>query len=204
MTISPREKTRPLDWKRLSLITGLILLTFSSLCLRLSYNMHTQIDTPIQRDAEEYVTYAFNLVEHHVFSRDKTSLSPKPDAYRTPGYPIFLALVIHLFGKKYFYQNTILIQALLGSFLVLLTYLLARFMLPVWAAIIPAILVSVSPHLISLGNYILSETLFSFLLLLSLCLFFFSRRRGNPWLSAITGRPSDLPIWLRPQFFSFP
>ena len=50
-------------------------------------------------DAPGYYQLAINLFQHGVFS--SSSAAPfHPDAFRTPGYPLFLALIFFLAGSS--------------------------------------------------------------------------------------------------------
>lgn len=192
------------NWRRSLVLLWVMSLTLAALYLRLAYITHTHIDRPIRADAAEYIKYAMNLNKHGVFSRDTSSVSPRPDAYRTPGYPIILALIIQIFGEKYFYQHILIIQVILGALLVPLTYLLARFFLPIWASSLAAFLVCFSPHLVSIGSYILTESSFAFWLLLSLFLFFSAHHLDSLWLYILAGIGFGIAYLITPTVFFIP
>ncbi len=137
--------------------------------MRLAYNANTLIDQPIRADAAYNLVYANNLLEDHTFSKDM-SPNPVPDSYWAPGYPLFLAAVIkcsELLSVDT-YKLILLCQVLLGVGTVFICYLLARLFLPGLWALLPPALVAISPHLVSTASYVLTETLFGFLLILSM------------------------------------
>jgi hypothetical protein len=50
-------------------------------------------------DAPGYLQLAMNLLDHGVFSAC-TGVPYLPEAFRTPGYPVFLALILQVFGSS--------------------------------------------------------------------------------------------------------
>lgn len=150
----------------------LALIIAGAALLRYQYNTVTWIDTPIRGDAIYYVAYANNLVEHQVFSRSRGADDPIPDAYWAPGYPMFLAGITVLADllQTDSYELTLLAQAVLGTLTVALVFMLATLAMPAGWALFAAALMALSPHSVSLGSYLLTETLFCFLLTLSLLL----------------------------------
>jgi hypothetical protein len=147
-------------------------LTTAALGLRVLYLLNTEIASPFRSDAAEYARYAVNLLEHSTFSRlDPSAPAPTPDAFRAPGYPLFLAACFGLFGIESGVDWVYAIQALLSAALVPLTLVVGRGFLPGWAAWSAAALVAVSPHLISFTGYLLTEILFSLALLVPLVLY---------------------------------
>lgn len=148
-------------------VLGLVLVIGLAAYLRFIAVAETRIDTPIRGDARLYVIYALNLQHFGVFSREipeSQNVAPKPDAFVTPGYPTFLA--------AFFDQNNIersiaiigYVQALLGTLTVLIYFILfSRFLSPIFS-VSATLLIAISPHLINASVYLLTETLFTFLL----------------------------------------
>jgi 4-amino-4-deoxy-L-arabinose transferase-like glycosyltransferase len=151
----------------------LLLLVLASFVQVVAVN-RTVTDQPLRADAGEYFSYAFNLDRHGTYSIDPTwqrppgAQVPTPDAYRPPGYPLFLRLVGHPEPTDDYLRRVVLVQAMLGVASVALLFLLARRFLSFRAALAAAALTALSPQLAVLGTTILSETLFCFLLLASL------------------------------------
>jgi 4-amino-4-deoxy-L-arabinose transferase-like glycosyltransferase len=146
-----------------------LLIIVAGAALRLSYNANTLIDQPIRADAAYNLVYANNLLEDRTFSKDM-SANPVPDSYWAPGYPLFLAAVIKCSEilSVDTYNLILLCQVLLGVGTLIICYLLARSFLPGFWPLLPPALVAISPHLVSTGSYVLTETLFGFLLILSM------------------------------------
>ena len=141
----------------------------------------TVVERPIRSDAGEYVAYAINLVEHGTFSKD-TGPSPRPDSFRSPGYPLFLAFVLRVAGRSW-YPAIQWSQVLLSTLTLVSLIFLCRRFLPFWGVAVTLGLAAFSPQLVVLPVYILTETLLGFLLVtaawLTLAAFQdFSRRIG--------------------------
>jgi 4-amino-4-deoxy-L-arabinose transferase-like glycosyltransferase len=131
----------------------------------------TVMDNPLRADASDYFSYAFNLRHHATYSRMPTwngaaeSTTPGPDAVRTPGYPLFLNLVGDPAPTAAYEHRVLWVQAVLGVLSVLLTFLIARRFLGPAASLSVAAIVAISPHLAMMSAYLLTESLFVFLLL---------------------------------------
>lgn len=97
-----------------------------ALFIRIQYINTTVIAKPIVADAKQYVTYGYNLVIHGTYSKDYTE-KPPPDSFRSPGYPLFIALAYYTCGTQGYYSIVIYVQIILSSLLVLLTYYLGSF-----------------------------------------------------------------------------
>ncbi len=153
-------------------IYACILLALLTLFLRFEAVRLTEVVAPLRADALDYMTYAANLVEHGVYSRDTRGISegitPQPDGIRAAGYPVFMVPFIALLGLDAGAEAIKYAQALLSAALVLLAFLLARRCLPWWGAFAVASLTALSPHLVNINVYWLTESLFAFLLLAAL------------------------------------
>ena len=153
-------------------LAALLIILIAGFSLRFSYNSETLMDNPVRGDAKYYIYYAFNLIEHQVFSKEYNVASPVPDSFWAPGYPVFLAAVMvaaDTLGLRFF-DLLLFTQLLLGVSTIALTYSLARMCTDKSWALVPAGLVALSPHLVSMGAYALTETLLGFLLVLGLTL----------------------------------
>lgn len=137
--------------------------------LRLVYALTLEMPIAIRGDGVHYVQYASNLIEHFTFSKDRSD-NPIPDSYWAPGYPTFLALcmlIAKLLGL-HFYIIAIFMQTILGGLIAAFSYKLGRMLFSYKGALLVGVLTALSPHLISHGAYILSETLLAFLLIISI------------------------------------
>ena len=120
----------------------LVLITLLGLQLRLQAVRYTVVDTPIRADARDYLFYAINLKAFHTYSRSTEAVegkaaSPKPDALRSPGYPLFIRLFIGDSFKDTTLFSITLAQAVLSLLTVVLVYFLS------WVSLLPRWLFSV-------------------------------------------------------------
>jgi hypothetical protein len=138
-----------------------------ALALRVAFFAGAQVDYPLRGDINDYVFYAYNLVEHGVFSSaPPADATPEPDAYRGPGYPAFLAMWIALNGPKGpWYEAAVAAQLVLGALLVPLAVAWVRPWLGRGPALGVGLLVACWPHLVVMSGTLLSETLFAVTLL---------------------------------------
>ncbi len=182
----------------------LFLLLAAAFALRLGAINRTQVHNPIQADAREYLLYAYNLRTHGIYSRTDTLTqrqTPKPDALRPPGYPLFLWSLWND-RRDFFLWRVTFVQAILDTFTVLLVFLIARRTLSFpWAAL-ATLLTAFSPHLISANTYLLTETLFTFLMMLGLWVVTMAPDR--PWLAPAAGAILAAATLTRPTLQFFP
>lgn len=125
-----------------------------------------------------------------------------PDTLRTPIYPMFLALLFEIFGKSLF--MVILVQIILSTFNVILTFFLAKQFLTSKLAFLGAFFLALSLESFTEQFFILTETLFTSLFLGSLlCLLRHWKTNRSTWLinSAIL---MALSILCRPIALYYP
>jgi len=154
---------------------ALAIIIFLGLYLRLYAIIHTYVDTPIRADARDYYAYAYNLTNHGVYSLSTHSIKkgaqkPKPDANRSPGYPIFISIFANEFPSMSLLLNITLLQGILSLITLILTYKISIKISPKAPALLASFLTAISPHLINSNIYILTETLFTFFLVLTVYL----------------------------------
>ncbi len=107
-------------------------------------------------DALRFEQLANTLIEEHQFA-----INQLPTAQSLPGYPIFISIIYFLSGKSLFIFYVV--QALLGTFTVLLLWLISRQLhLPNRVGIIASLLLATYVNVIAYTNLMLSETLFVF------------------------------------------
>ena len=156
----------------------LLIIFLTALFIRIEYMSHTIIDSPIRADALEYVLYGYNIVHHRTFSIQQDSENPLPDSKRTPGYPLFIALAF-LVDEQNFFKIILYIQAVMSALMAVLTFYLGNRFLQLRWATAGAVLVAFSPHLVSMTGYVLSETLFGFVLLIGVTFFYQAIKRKS-------------------------
>ena len=143
-----------------------ILLCVSAFVFRLLFFDHLVLPhPPVWKDEREYLIYAYNLVHYDTYSREYPAKEPQPDAWRSPGYPLVVALALLIGGLRHYYEIMIYFQIVISTLCVAMTFFLGRRLMPRWAALSAAGLVAFSPHLISTTSNFLTETLLSFMLL---------------------------------------
>jgi len=175
---------------------AVLLVFLLALWIRVLYIENTIVDTPIRADAFSYVTYGHNLVTHGVFSKQQSD-HPVSDSYWSPGFPTFIAFAIKLGGEN-FYKFILYGHALMGAVVCGVTVLLGIMFLPLWASVTAGLLAAFSPHLISMGGYVLTETLFSLVLLLSLYGFCLAVRKSRVNWFALAGLGFGLTYLVNP------
>jgi hypothetical protein len=143
-----------------------------ALLLRLQFVQLSVVEFPLGGDSRQYVAYALNLHEHHVFSKAVPGERVAPDDYRGPGYPWLLAAAMEVRGVQgdSWYRLALQWQCLLGAATVVLMLVMARGWLVATASLVPAILLALWPHHIVASSALLSEVLLGFALLAGLAL----------------------------------
>lgn len=124
-------------------------------------------------------------------------------ALRAPGYPVFLAACRSVFGPSLLAAR--LVQAVLGAGTVALVYLLARATLPIrddTVALTAAALAALEPYTVGQSVLLLSEAVFTPLLiaaLLGLAVLWGGGTERKPWIAVGTGLALGAAILTRPS-----
>ena len=188
----------------------LILILVTGFYLRCESVINTEVINPLRADAGQYFMYAYNLRHKHAYSHQVGSPgdldSPvKPDAVRSPGYPLFLSLFVDGLPNKRTISWILFSQMIISTLTIFVAFLLfEKFLSPLWSLGI-ALLVALSPHLIVSNSYILSETLFCFLLVVLGWVMSLFGKKPSPWLGVAIGVAMGIAALIRPslQFFPF-
>lgn len=143
---------------------------------------------PLRHDAAQYTAYAVNILHHGVYSLQpyQRGTDPEPDSVRPPGYPFFLTAVL-LFSPKAPVVAIQDIQVMISIATIFLSYVLFVRFIPAIPALAATFLVAISPHLVILNVYLLTETLFTFALLGSLVLCVHAYEQGTGLYAFLTG-----------------
>lgn len=123
-----------------------------------------RIDTYALRslDCGEYHAIARNVAEHGVFSQSDEPPS-KPDTWRTPGYPLFLAPFMIVLGDSP--AMLVVVQQVLSVVSVWLLFLIARRWMSDRRALLVAALFLLEPYRLYYSLWLMSTTLFVAILL---------------------------------------
>lgn len=183
------------------LIVGVMLL---AALIRFSYVGSVVVDNPWRADAGKYVTLAVNMVTNGTYSLAKETPFA-PTHYITPGYPAYLALFVKSAETvRAFNASVLTSQAALATLSVLLTFLLGRAAGGMGVGLAAAFLLTISPHHIASSGYLLTETLFTFLLLLASCMAVANWKTQRWWMWMAVGVAAAAASLVRPVLLIFP
>ena len=142
----------------------------TGLYLRIEMANKTVVHKPIMKDATQYYQYAYNLATYGVYSQQRPNpiddFTPVPDAHRTPGYSLFLLPFIKIYPLQKMVDFVFVTQAIISALTILTAYVFFRSFLNRPWALGGAFLVAISPHLVAFNIYVLTESLFTFFLIL--------------------------------------
>lgn len=186
-----------------------IVLFAVALGVRVHYQNESVVSGPLRADASEYFSAAYNLRFFGVYSHQWPSLNaskiaepegppPKSRTTRSPLYPLF-QLVLMSEGDHLtdFVNRVLTVQASMGALVAVFVFLITRMLLSCrWAALAGA-LTAISPHLIALDGYMLSESLFTFTITLSVLLLALAWRTDKFLLTLIGGLLIALSFQIR-------
>jgi 4-amino-4-deoxy-L-arabinose transferase-like glycosyltransferase len=155
---------------------------------------------PIDGDAVLYDQLATSLAGGYGLTKGP---GEQPTAVRGPGYPSFVAAFYILFGHRTF--PVYLAQILLDGLTLWFLYRLAIGLLSdMRGALIAAALYALYPPFIQQAISLYSETLYGFLLLMSLWAFWQATKRKGPRWFALSGLILGLATLVRPVTLLFP
>lgn len=193
----------PIMQKR-AIYFGAMLVFVFSVALRFSYVNTAIVDNPFRADAGRYFSLATNVVTQHSYSL--SSEAPfLPSTYITPGYPLFLAIWVGITDSvQSFYALLLNFQALLGVSCAMLVFVLGLELGGLGVAVAAGLLFAISPHHVIATGYVLTECLFTFLLLLSAVVCLQATRRNLRKLFFIAGVVIAFAALVRPVALLFP
>ncbi|MDH4316982.1 MAG: hypothetical protein OEV64_01205 [Desulfobulbaceae bacterium] len=152
---------------------------------------HTQVYQPLIHDAQKYFIAAYNLATFGNYSLELPNADGTPPESATdlsPGFPIFIT---YFFNENSTIESVVesiqKAHVVLGSLTVVITFLLARLTISFTGALLSGTLTAISPHLISTESYVLTETLYTFVLMLGSLLFALGWMKNKPLLTGISG-----------------
>ena len=182
----------------------LLLLLLLAFCVRLGWGFTRASDAAaIEQlpDQREYLELSDNLLHGRGFHFYDPRFESDVFAYRTPGYPLFLAAC----GSSP--RISRMAQALIDTSTVLAVYLLSRRWLTAGQSLFAAMLVAVNPFLIYFSGLILSETLFTAMLTWGMLLLagtMWDGERGLKPHGLLGGLVLALAVLVRPSGMGLP
>jgi 4-amino-4-deoxy-L-arabinose transferase-like glycosyltransferase len=177
------------------------------LYLRIEMTDKTVVETPIRADATEYVLYAYNMAKYGVYSQQRPDRVddgvPHPDAYRTPGYSLFLLPFLKIYHLPKMVRVVVLAQAIISSLTILAAFIFFRSFLSRPWALAAGFLVAISPHLVAFNIYILTESLFTFFLVLLSWSISVVAKNKRPLPALLAGIFLGISLLIRPTMLYF-
>ncbi len=135
-------------------------------------------------DDYQYRTLAINLASHGVFSLHSTPPF-RPDVFRTPGYPAFLAVIFGITGSFF---AVAFVQTILAALTGIVVYELVRtFSVRRIVACAAALLFALEPTVMNSSMRLATEILFTFLVTLSVFILFFRKESGPTFKTCFLG-----------------
>ena len=178
----------------MKLFLPIFLIAFLVRLIPFSYVAYNNPEGLILFDSEGYLNLAENINTHQIFSRANSTQQLTPDISRTPIFPLFLS------GIKIFSNSNIVIcfiLVLIGSINAILTFKLCLLAFNNQKiARLAALLVAIDIPSIYFSSVIMTETLFSTLLVLGI--FLFMKREITTWNYLLSGFIFSLAILCRP------
>ena len=156
----------------------------------------------VQVDSASYLRPALALLNDAHFFQSRGD--HQPEFVRTPGYPVFVALVYVLFGVSR--TALLLAQVVVGTLTVLVVSLLGARMWSIRVGLLAAALTVVEPLQWFSTGTILSENLATLLLVMVAGIGFvlFSRDEPRLWWSALLGLAIAVATMVRPVTYYLP
>jgi hypothetical protein len=205
------SKNTPL-LKRVLIGASIALIAAFGAFLRITMVENTEVVGPIRADASEYYLTAYNLAKNGVYSMSDARLKDpgaalRPDNFRWPGQPLLIAAFMGDWPEHMLIVRKIQwVNIVAGTLTLILIGVAAAAVFPAWAALTAVGLTAISPHLIALTIYVLTETPSAFFVALLLALCAFGQRTDavpRPAMMFVIGLTIGLLTLFRPIFIGF-
>ncbi len=146
-----------------AILTVILAVTFTLKVLTALYLNHRDPGLFVTDDAGDYIRLAKTIVETGTFSISPDFVGT-PEIIRTPGYPLFVALIYTIFG----YNNlwVALAQILISAITVLIVFKIAEKLTDKRIALLAALLLSLDALSFGYTTIIMAETVFTLFLVL--------------------------------------
>jgi 4-amino-4-deoxy-L-arabinose transferase-like glycosyltransferase len=152
----------------------------------------------ISSDTPSYIMPAEHIVSNTFFSRNGTTA----EYLRTPGYPLFLAIVFMLGGNN---TTVVIMQIILMAIKVYLFYrILIMLYIPKKLSFLGSLLLLCNVQSYGYSFAIITEPLFGFLLVLSLYfLVYYKYKKKNSWIYLLFSISLNYALLVRPILMYF-
>jgi len=160
--------------------------------LRLGYVFHTRNQGLTFGDAHAYDQLGKSLAEGKGYSDQDGN----PTAARAPLYPLLIGIIYFLFGPSLFAVR--LFQVILGVLSCYILFLLGRKAYNIPVALIASFLFAWNPYLVYYTGHLLQETLFIFILLITIYLLSYLNEKTR--FSLLAGGFAGLAVLTRETF----
>jgi 4-amino-4-deoxy-L-arabinose transferase-like glycosyltransferase len=146
-------------------------------------------------DADAYASLARDLFEHHTYGAPGQASTSD----WSPGAPLLFGAVYWITGGVH-PEAARIVVALLGTVMVVFTFLIGRRVGGRWAGLVAALLVATYPTYIENNGQLLSEPVAAFLLTGALLGMLWAAERGRVWAWTVPGLTLGALILTRPEY----
>ncbi|AFK85381.1 MULTISPECIES: ArnT family glycosyltransferase [Thermoanaerobacterium] len=184
-----------LSSKKFFVAVSLIAVLAIALYLRFLF-VYKVIQPPLSGDAKNYDI----MVKQFLTKGFLGYMSDTPNAYVTPGYPLFLALIYKIFGFSNGspLQAIRIVQSVLSVLTVLLIFLIGREIKNNKVGLMAASISAIYPTFVWASTLILTETVYTFVFMVYLYLQIIALKRPKVYINVLTGILFGLAILIRP------
>jgi len=180
------------EYKKLKLIILIaIILRVTFFIIAQPWNTDIEQNRIIRSDAIGYHELAISILNDFTFE-----LNGQKNSFRTPGYPVFLAIIYSIFGVKPYI--VLIFQIIINIFSILIVYQISKNLFNKEIALISSFLFSIDPHTILYTCELFTETLFTFIVLLAFMYFIKALQSKKMKYFALTGLLFGISTLIRP------
>jgi 4-amino-4-deoxy-L-arabinose transferase-like glycosyltransferase len=196
-----------------SIIIILLLALIIALALYLRLKFVFAVEHPPLREHSDPYNYDI-MVKQFLAHGFLGYLSSQPNAYVTPGYPLFLALLYRLLGYSQGspLQAVMVVQAVAGALTAGLMYFIGKEIKNPRVGLTAAFLAAVYPSFVWAPTLLLTEVLYTFFFMLYFYIQLLHLKKPAPVLGVLTGllfgaavliRPAAAPLLVVPYLYHF-
>lgn len=181
-------------------ISGIVLICTIALLYSFYYILNVQrFGENYSPDEGRYIELAKRILLEHRYS----FWGEEPDAYVSPGYPLFLVACMSLFGSDIYGIDSIkFVQAILFAATVFLVFVLAYQITKKYSiGFIASALIALNGNYAFYTRRLLTEIFFVFTMMLFFVLFILSVQKEKKWLHFLSGMVFCISVFVRPLLF---